>query len=209
MEGIIEITPGYDKRSDDPNKNYGIHGINLRMVLKGKLGATQFLVYTNRFPKYLIEEQIARDEITDPVFIKGLLEYTGPFPEGKIFQEITRYQLFLNGFHNIKHKFLYEPMAADLGYHSPKPTHDDDEPIGSKDYKIDWKINEKGEKVSDVIVVPTGTFRPCEYLDGRACYYDGSSLNAIPVYDLMVKYGEKAVWKKLEEYYIQTFDVLL
>jgi len=47
MERITEITPAYDKRNPDPSKNYGIHGVNLKFVLKGELGAVQFLIFTN------------------------------------------------------------------------------------------------------------------------------------------------------------------
>ena len=47
FERIVEITPAYDRRNPDANKNYGIHGCDLRMVLKGPLGAVQFVVYTN------------------------------------------------------------------------------------------------------------------------------------------------------------------
>lgn len=42
MERIIEFSPAYDKRP-----KYGIHGVELRMVLKGPEGAVQFLLYTN------------------------------------------------------------------------------------------------------------------------------------------------------------------
>lgn len=46
-ERIWRIFPAFDKRHADPRKNYGIHGCELRMVLKGPLGATQFVLYTN------------------------------------------------------------------------------------------------------------------------------------------------------------------
>ena len=44
---LIEWTPAYDRRHRDPEKNYGIHGMNLRFILIGPKGTTQFLVYTN------------------------------------------------------------------------------------------------------------------------------------------------------------------
>jgi hypothetical protein len=47
FERIVEMTPAFDRRNSDPSKNYGIHGVELRMVLKGERGATQFLLYTN------------------------------------------------------------------------------------------------------------------------------------------------------------------
>ena len=46
MERITRFTPAYDRRDPDPSKNYGIHCAELRMELKGKRGATQFVLYT-------------------------------------------------------------------------------------------------------------------------------------------------------------------
>lgn len=50
LERIVHFEPGYPKRDPDPSKNYGIHGMQLRFVLKGKQGATQFLLMTEWFP---------------------------------------------------------------------------------------------------------------------------------------------------------------
>ena len=47
MERTIEFSPAFDKRDPNPNKNYGIHGVDIRFLLKGKDGAVQFLIYTN------------------------------------------------------------------------------------------------------------------------------------------------------------------
>ena len=47
LERIIRFYPAYDKRHPAPSKNYGIHGVNLLFVLKGKEGAVQFLIFTN------------------------------------------------------------------------------------------------------------------------------------------------------------------
>ncbi len=71
---------------------------------------------------------------------------------------------------------LCHPMPADLGYHSPIPQYD-------------------GQTRRD----------SCEYLEGRPCYYDGSGLNAEPVYWTFVEKGEEAMWKALEEYHASIF----
>ena len=47
MERIVQFQPAFNRRDDDPNKNYEIHGVTLRMILKGNKGATQFVLYTN------------------------------------------------------------------------------------------------------------------------------------------------------------------
>jgi uncharacterized protein (TIGR02996 family) len=42
----VEFSPAFDKRNSDATKDYGIHGVDLRMVLVGPRGAVQFLLYT-------------------------------------------------------------------------------------------------------------------------------------------------------------------
>lgn len=48
---LVEIFPAWDKRDPDPNKNHGIHCCELRMVLIGKSGAVQFVLYTGWYPE--------------------------------------------------------------------------------------------------------------------------------------------------------------
>ena len=132
FEKIIEWTPAYDKRSEDPNKNYGIGGMTLRFTLKGPNGATQFLVYTNWK-------------------LKG-----NRHPWNK---EVKA--------------FIMEPTGADVGYHALSPQYEGQEPISES----------------------------CEYLDGKPCYYDGSSLMAVELFDEFIEKGEDVVWNKLKESY--------
>lgn len=47
FEKTITFQPAYDKRDPNPSKNYGIHGVTIRFVLQGELGATQFVLYTD------------------------------------------------------------------------------------------------------------------------------------------------------------------
>lgn len=60
MEKIIKFYPAFDKRNSDPSKNYGIHGVELRMVLKGDQGAVQFVLYTNWNLPNVTEEFLTR-----------------------------------------------------------------------------------------------------------------------------------------------------
>ena len=60
MDRIVEVTGAFDRRHPDPNKNYGIHGMALRFVLKGDKGAVQFVVYTNMHLPHVHEERYAR-----------------------------------------------------------------------------------------------------------------------------------------------------
>lgn len=72
---------------------------------------------------------------------------------------------------------LIEPLPADLGYHSRIPRR--------------------------------GAARParkdCPYLDGAPCYYDGSGLNARPVFERLLREGDAGVWDALEKYYLDVF----
>lgn len=47
LQRIVEFFPAWDKRSTAPNKNYGIHGAELLMLVLGDKGAIQFRVSTN------------------------------------------------------------------------------------------------------------------------------------------------------------------
>lgn len=51
-------------------------------------------------------------------------------------------------------------------------------------------------------------FAPCEYLNGKPCYYDGSSLNAEKYMDILISQGDEALWEALEKYYCETFGEL-
>ena len=44
----------------------------------------------------------------------------------------------------------------------------------------------------------------CNLID--PCYYDGSSLNAEPIFEVLVAEGHEGVWRELEKYYNQTFN---
>lgn len=73
--------------------------------------------------------------------------------------------------------FEIEPKGWELGYHSPKPMHEGETPVDEA----------------------------CEWLDGKPCYYDGSSLAADPIRDRFLLEGDAAVWEELEQCYIDTF----
>ena len=72
----VEFAPAYDKRNPDPSKNYGIHGVEIRFVLKGKKGATQFLIYTNWFLPHVQKELYAKGSISTR------LKFGRPEPSG-------------------------------------------------------------------------------------------------------------------------------
>ena len=61
MERLTEIMPAYDNR----DKNCGLHGVDLRFILKGELGAVQFVIYTNWHLKHVQEEFLAKRDFSD------------------------------------------------------------------------------------------------------------------------------------------------
>ena len=71
-----------------------------------------------------------------------------------------------------------KPDGWDVGYHSPKPMFDGQTSMG-----------------------------PCQYLDGKECYYDGSSLRADDwVEKFLLPGGSEAVWKEMIKEYESTFE---
>jgi hypothetical protein len=96
MERIVIFSPAFDKRHPEPGKNYGIHGVELKMVLKGDKGATQFVLYTNWMLPHVTKEM-----------------------DNRILRESTTGRLS-----DISLRCTYHPLPADLGYHSPVPQYE-------------------------------------------------------------------------------------
>ena len=79
FEQIVEFTPAYDKRDPDPKKDYGIHGVNLRFVLKGPKGAVHFLLYTSWHLSHVREKLETCDRILSQP-IPADVGYHSPVP---------------------------------------------------------------------------------------------------------------------------------
>ncbi len=71
----------------------------------------------------------------------------------------------------------FEPEGWDVGYHSYKPIYEDHMPTNN-----------------------------CKVLDGKDCYYDGSSLRGSEWFKEFVSEGDEHIWKKLEEEYNYRFN---
>ena len=98
----IEFYPAYDKRHENPNKNYGIHGVNIKWLLIGEEVATQFLIFTNWNLK----------DVQDELVTKSLNRIRQG--AGKFYIEMML------------------PMPADVGYHSSFPTYEGQESFTSE-----------------------------------------------------------------------------
>lgn len=160
MKKLVTFKPGFDKRNPDPNKNCGIHGMEIRFTLKNYKGAVQFILFTNWLPttggsdlKWF--EKILPTETKDayrPMFVTLLIN---PF---------------------IPSTFL-KPFPADIGYHSPKPIYDEQKTVTEE----------------------------CELLGGKPCYYDGSGLNAIRIFEVLLNEGDEGIWRELQNYHEYIF----
>lgn len=142
FEREIKFIPAYNKRSNNPSKDYGIGGVHLGFYLKGKYGVIQFTILTNWLLPEIQEEFDAKPLIPGSPYL------------------------------------FHKPMPADLGYHSYVPMYDSHRPLTKK----------------------------CEMLNGKTCYYDGSTLNAESIFEILCRKGSDGVWEALEEYYHETFD---
>jgi hypothetical protein len=47
FERRVVFMPAFDRRHEDPSRNYGIHGVECHFYLIGEQAATQFVIYTN------------------------------------------------------------------------------------------------------------------------------------------------------------------
>lgn len=98
-----DFEPAWDRSDKDPSKNYGVHGVNLRMVLVGPEGAVQFLVYTQWMLPHVQRRTIAR---------------------------VTR--RVGNSDMETELRCFFTPQPADLGYHSKKPMYEGQTPMDNQ-----------------------------------------------------------------------------
>lgn len=143
----IRILPGYDKRSANPHENYGVHGCELVFYIHDVHKSK-----TAQFKCYTdwLPLNVQKERMGKDV--------TRMYPD--VCQVVTGEQ----------------PMAADLGYHSPKPL-----------YKGQTKME-------------------CDLSKRGYCYYDGSGLGAERVRNIMLKEGDEGVWRELENYWHEIFE---
>ena len=67
MQQLIEWIPGYDKRDPDPHKNYGIHSVTIKFLLKGELGVMQFVIFSGWYPRRVREEHKTKQYFGEPM----------------------------------------------------------------------------------------------------------------------------------------------
>jgi len=199
-----EIKKAFDKRDPDPSKNYGIHGSEIILSLKGDEGAITWSLFTARHLPHVNKELIQKYRlcIQEDIVIK-LLDYSGDFENGKEIDQIIEYEKFLqeSGLEEYPISYIFKPTGADLGYHSPKPMYDGHNPCRAilKNMKFD---KDSGDFIPGIYGDPL----ICSYLDNDVpCYYDGSCLAGKDMYEKLIRNGEEEVWIEMEAYYESTF----
>lgn len=99
FERLFTVHAAYDKRDPEPEKNYGIHGAEMRWVVRKKgEGAVQFLLFTN----WQLPEVFGITEEEDPSGLSVMQRYRREF----------------------ENQSYNSPMPADLGFHSPRPLYE-------------------------------------------------------------------------------------
>ncbi len=149
MEKITIFKPAFDKRDPVASKNYGIGSVICVMVLKGDKGAVHFSFSTGMFLDSTMREYAQR----------GLLDPTVSGLDGDYFS-------------------LNKPMGFDVGYHSPTPMFNGQEPV-------------KG----------------CTFITTTSdeCFCDSSTMLAERYMDALIENGSDKIWEMLKSYYEFTF----
>ena len=133
LERKVEFDPAYDKRHADDNKNYGIHGVNMRFVVNGSKGAIVLLIFTNWHLPMVREELDMRYGHTLPAE-----------------QSYIRVQSVVQpadlGYHSKKPQYEgQEALTKDCQYLNGKPCYYDGSGLQAETY-FDYFV-EKGEDV--------------------------------------------------------------
>lgn len=87
MEREVSFRAAYDKRDPDPNKNYGVHGVDIFFVLRGEQGAITFCLFTDWVLPHVARwwESIGATRFCDPFVPQtgGLTFHSAsPHPDG-------------------------------------------------------------------------------------------------------------------------------
>lgn len=204
LEHFIEIVPAYDKRHSNPEKNYGIHGSEIRMFSRGEYGVVQFRIFTHRMLPHVTEEfienNLGKNYLSDKE-LRKIRRYSGEFTKGKELEEVIDFYKFVNQLELGTIDCLIRPNGADLGCHSSKPLYEGQEPMRTIYKKMEIIHLPNGDL--DFIPPVYGDPIICKYSLSKnsICYYDGSGLNGMKVFDILIKNGIESTWNYLDKYY--------
>jgi hypothetical protein len=72
FERRLSMTPPYDRRHTDPSKNYGVHGVDLRLLLVKDKQAVQFVAYLPVYLPQTLDFWQGQAETVKTFLIKGM-----------------------------------------------------------------------------------------------------------------------------------------
>lgn len=189
MERITRFRPAYDKRNpNDPKKDYGIHCMEIWMVVKGQEGAVHFGFMTGMYLASTMDEYLKTGRANATKLSSGNWYY------------------------------FNKPMGIDVGYHAKVSQYDDQEvrwPTKMKkknpnlpDPGLNATQKEREKYLSNVKWEKVGKKAPdCEWL-GVPCYSDGSAMRAEKFLEVLLSEGDEEIWKMLEEDYRERFGTV-
>ena len=121
FERILEFEPAFDKRNSDPKKNYGIHGVSLRFVVKGEKGAVQFLMYSGWQLPHVQEEMYQKHGVFNSSCMPADLGYHSLKPMYKGQEPIGSKSYDEWGPAELGDKLLMVPIRKETGTFTPCP----------------------------------------------------------------------------------------
>lgn len=133
---------------DKRSEDKGQHCVDMLWLVRGELGVVQFRLFTGWSANVIGSPDLGWSELS------ATSTYMSDYSPERV----------------------WPPMPADIGYHSPTPMYEGQQPMDK-----------------------------CEWLPQGFCYYDGSSLNAERYFAILVHQGGEALWMALEEYYVERF----
>lgn len=131
FERIVEMSPAFDRRNPDPNKNYGIGSVRIKFVLKGEHGATHFMFSSGWYLPH-VRDELARDLFRTPTR-QNLDTSFAP----------TGYDV---GYHDTTPHYEGQEAQNDCPYLNGKPCYTDGSALAS-DVMLDKLIREGSEGV--------------------------------------------------------------
>lgn len=177
LERIVRFRPAWHKVHKDPKKDYGVHGVELHMVLKGPEGAVHFLVSTGMMLKETYEWWDSRGGTQLPPRLMSMGIDVG----------------------------YHSPKPTFEGHEVYWPTEMRKKDPNMPDPGVNATQEERLAYISNVEFVKIGDAPPkCEYIDGP-CYPDGSALRAEDWFEVFKKEGDDKIWAMMEGEYKALF----
>lgn len=176
LERRLVFRPGYHKVSEDPKKDYGVHGMEIHFYLIGNKGAVHFIMGTSLMLKETYEWWNATDREMpgDVMRILNTGIDVGYHSPTQVYEgQEVRWPIKMN---------LKDGYDPDMWKKEPEKV------LSMVSFD---KIGDE-PSICDIIGVP--------------CFSDGSALASEKYYDIFLREGDEPIWKMLESDYQNLVD---